>query len=186
MKKVKLVLMALPITLLLMSSCKKDPCESTICLNNGTCVNGQCNCTDGYTGSDCSQQVTPNEIKVTKVKITKFPATVSSGASWDLNSGPDIYIEILKGSSSLYTTSTYYENADPSVIYSFDLNPVLNLNEPNNEYSIRLYDYDTSSGDDYMGGIIFTPYSNTTGFPATLNLDAGGDVAFELTLSYVW
>ena len=40
--------------------------------------------------------------------------------------------------------------------------------------------------DDLMGGILFYPYSSTGGFPTTRTLDAGGDVAFELTYIYVW
>ena len=35
------------------SSCEKDPCEDTVCLNGGTCNDGSCACTDGYEGADC-------------------------------------------------------------------------------------------------------------------------------------
>jgi len=202
----------------IMSGCKKDPCETTnclnggvcidgncdcpegysgaqcetfddcynvSCLNGGTCVNGQCNCLEGWTGSDCSQQVTPDKIRITKVVVTKFPAT-DNGAGWDLSSGPDIYPEIFKGSTSLYSASAFYQNAAPSNTYSFDISPALDMNEPNDQYIIRLYDYDDFDADDFMGGIIFTPYSRTSGFPTTINLDAGGDLAFTLHVNYVW
>jgi len=31
----------------------KDPCENTICKNNGICESGDCICTGGYTGANC-------------------------------------------------------------------------------------------------------------------------------------
>lgn len=162
-----------------------DDCFNVTCLNGGTCVNGICNCPDGYSGSDCSQQVTPDRIRITKIDITRFPATYN-GAGWDLSSGPDIYPELSKGSTTLYSASNFFQNADPSNDYSFDLVPAIDMNEPNDQYSIRLFDYDDFDADDFMGGIIFTPYSSNNGFPSTINLDAGGDVAFTLHVTYVW
>jgi hypothetical protein len=37
-----------------------------------------------------------------------------------------------------------------------------------------------------MGGIESTPYSDNNGFPNTITLDAGGDVAFKWSVEYVW
>ena len=34
-----------------------DPCEGVDCGENGTCVNGSCNCNDGYSGSSCETQL---------------------------------------------------------------------------------------------------------------------------------
>jgi hypothetical protein len=39
--------------LLLISSCKKDPCESTVCFNGGVCNEGFCDCPTGYSGPQC-------------------------------------------------------------------------------------------------------------------------------------
>ncbi len=38
---------------ILLESCKKDPCESLVCLNDGVCIDGACECSDGFTGTDC-------------------------------------------------------------------------------------------------------------------------------------
>lgn len=162
-----------------------DPCESIVCYNGGYCVNGECLCPDGYTGPDCSQQVTPTKIRITKIEVTDFPATDENGAGWDLLSGADIYPVILKGSNVLWTSSRYFEDASPSSLYSFTVGLPFDITSPQDSYTIRLYDFDTIDADDYMGGIIFTPYFNTNGFPSTRNLSVG-DFSFKIYLSYVW
>ena len=40
------------LTICLMA-CKDDPCESVSCLNGSTCVEGICECREGYTGASC-------------------------------------------------------------------------------------------------------------------------------------
>lgn len=42
-------------SLSLLSSCSSDPCESVTCANGGVCMDGTCDCPDGWTGADCSQ-----------------------------------------------------------------------------------------------------------------------------------
>ena len=38
-----------------MTSCEEeDPCETVTCENGGTCIDGTCDCPDGYEGDDCS------------------------------------------------------------------------------------------------------------------------------------
>lgn len=177
--------------LLITFSCKKDntdPCANTVCLNGGHCVNGDCVCPEGYGGADCSQQITPRKIKVTKIEVTKFPATTNNGGGWDNSSGADIYLKLFKGDTQVWKSSyTYnYQNANPSTIYPIDISPSVDLSEPNDEYTITLYDFDDFDADDFMGGIIFTPYSKSNGFPSVLTLDANGGVAFKLYLSYIW
>lgn len=177
--------------LLITFSCKKenaDPCANTVCLNGGHCVNGDCVCPEGYGGADCSQQITPRKIKITKIEVTKFPATNDNGGGWDLTNGPDIYLQLLKGDAQVWKSSdTYdYQNASPSTIHTIEISPSVDLTEPNDEYTIILYDYDDFDADDFMGGIIFTPYTNSNGFPSVVTLDANGGVAFKLYLSYVW
>lgn len=168
------------------NSCKKDdPCEGVTCLNGGTCVNGECDCPDGYSGPNCGDQVTPAKIRISKVKITKFPQ-YDSGTNWDLLDGPDIYIIIKKGSALIHEQPTMFEDANVSQVYSYTPSGYIDLTDATGQYAISIYDYDDGLGDDFMGGISFYPYSNTGGFPATLFLDAGGQVTFELTVAYVW
>lgn len=185
--KSRILLIAMAILFISLNGCKKeetDPCETTICLNDGYCVNGECVCPEGYTGVDCSQQITPTSIRLNKIDVKSFPAT-NNGAGWDIGSGPDIYPVLVKGSNVIWESTTYFENANPSADYSFNVNPVVNLN-PNDQYSILLYDEDGIWSDEYMGGVSFFPYSNKNNFPNVINLDAGGDVTFKLYVTYVW
>tara|TARA_B100000963_G_scaffold302195_1_gene275035 strand:- start:170 stop:838 length:669 start_codon:yes stop_codon:yes gene_type:complete len=214
-----IIIFLLVFALLQLNSCKKDPCETVICLNggvcndglcdcpdgysgtqcetyddcfgivclnNGVCVNGICNCPEGYTGSDCSQQVTPNKIKINKIVVKDFPPT-DNGAGWDLISGPDIYPEIYDPQNNLlYSSSTYFPDADPQIDYDFDCSPSVDLTDPNAQYIFQLMDYDTGS-DDWMGSIGFTPYYSTNGFPSVLTYSVNTNgLSFDLHVTYTW
>ncbi len=51
----------------LITSCIKDECGSTVCNNNGVCVKGICTCPTGYEGETCNEKWTDkfeNEWKV--------------------------------------------------------------------------------------------------------------------------
>ena len=179
------------VSALFFHSCNDDTidlCDGIVCVN-GSCVSGDCDCDEGWTGSSCSDQITPSLIEVTAIKVTRFPATADGGAGWDPFSGPDIYVDI-KYNDILGLTTTYYEDADPSQDYTFTGGQIEIVNYIDNltgQYTINLMDYDLSVLDsDWMGGINFSPYSSNNGFPTTKILDAGGSVAFELTLSYTW
>lgn len=169
------------------NSCSKDPCDAIVCLNDGYCANGQCVCPPGYSGADCSQQVTPVQMRITKIEVTKFPATTSNGAGWDLGSGPDIYPELYLGNNFVWTSVNYFTNATQGQIYEFTPNTPIVLNNPSSEYTMRLYDYDDLDPDDFMGGIIFAPYRNNgNGFPKERVIDAGSNLAFKLHFTYIW
>ncbi len=185
MKKTVL-LFSIAIGLTGLNSCiKEDVCGDINCLNGGYCANGQCVCPEGYTGANCSQQVTPTLLRVHKIEVIQFPLTDAT-AGWDLTSGPDIYPALWLGNTLLWESSSLYEDAVPGPAYGFTPSPAIELTSPVSQYTIRLYDYDAIGSDDFMGGIVFTPYHSSNNFPNVLTLDAGGDVAFRLYVSYSW
>jgi hypothetical protein len=165
----KIFLLASMSTLLLMSSCSKDEV-----------------CTTGYTGSSCTTQITPSKILVSKIEVIRFPGTDSGGSSWDLlpSSGPEIYPILSRAGSEIWNSPTYVTDANPSNSYNFNPTQPIELLYPLDTYTISLYDYDGTSSDDFMGGINFPIYSNSNNFPSTLIVDAGGEVAFKLYLTY--
>lgn len=184
MKITKILLLSL-ITLSITSCGKDDPCENIICTNGGSCVNGECNCPEGYEGPDCSNQSTPKAIEITSIQLQRFPSTDTNGAGWDLLSGADIYVSVWYNNDEIYKHPTFFENAGNG-FHDFKPNVNLQLENPLNNYVIRLYDYDEFDQDDFMGGIEFQPYTTTNNFPRTLVLDAGGAVKFELSVDYIF
>lgn len=178
----------LPILFLstLLFTCNKDedPCEGITCKNGGECKNGTCDCPENYEGPDCSNQKTPSKIVITKVEITKFPSTEDDGGGWDFGDGPDLIFLILKGSTPVYAPNTYFPDAvSGSGFFWKDLN--IEITEVQTQHTIELYDYDELDEDDRMGGISFTPYSNTNGFPTVIELKpSGSKINFNLTVTY--
>ena len=59
-----------------LTSCE-DPCDAVNCLNGGTCVEGDCNCPEGFSGTDCGT------IDLTKVQFLLDQGT-SPKALFDL------------------------------------------------------------------------------------------------------
>jgi len=48
----------------------KDVCKDVQCKNGGTCIDGSCNCPDGYSGPDCGTNLTANYIGTYNVSET--------------------------------------------------------------------------------------------------------------------
>lgn len=171
-------------------SCKKedkakpDPCKGIVCYNGGYCVNGSCSCPQGYTGPSCETQVTPARIKISSIKVTRFPLN-DNGSNWDLFDGPDIYIELSRN-GTIITKSNYASNAIFNTPYNFIWTTPIDISDMYSQYTIRLYDDDGIDTPDYMGGILFYIYSSKNKFPTQITLDAGGTVAFVFTVSYLW
>jgi hypothetical protein len=38
-------------------SCQRNACAKRVCLNGGSCVDGNCQCPDGFTGLDCESKI---------------------------------------------------------------------------------------------------------------------------------
>lgn len=183
MKNSQILLILLIITFF-SHGCKEDACEDVSCLNGGTCIDGQCDCPEGYSGLDCGNVETPDLIKVSAVSLIHFPLTESNGGSWDISSGPDIYFRIFEGDELIYD-SYYYENATADGEFIWEFTEPISLTEPLLSHSIALYDYDVIDADDFMEVINFTPFDESEGLPAPLILDVG-KLTFELEVEYVY
>lgn len=171
----------------LLLSCSSDPCEEISCQNGAACDDGNCLCEDGYTGNLCESEIKPDKIFITKVVVTSFSNYDSDNNEWDaFGDNADITFRINKGDTEIYSHNTFYEDAVSSQDYTFTLstNPI-ELNDVNNIYAILLYDYDDGFGDDYMGGITFTPYKDGDNFPEKVEVSIDNyPISFELYFSY--
>ena len=126
------------------------------------------------------------KIKITKIVVTGFPATDTNGGGWDLTDGADIYPYLFVGTTVIYDSPVLQPNANPSIDYEFIPASPIEIN-PTTTYTLSLYDYDDTSTDDFMGGVVFTPYQSTNGFPEILDLaPTGGNVTFKLHITYTF
>lgn len=176
------------------SSCSSDSessCTPIACYNGGISNSDcGCDCPQGFTGDNCSLEVTPSKIKITKIRIKKF-----NDSAWDTFNGPDIYIKLYKSNSLIFTSSTYAPNAigDGSVYYDEDFNPNFESNSTSIIFKMELLDYDgndtPANSDDLMTTLYFSPFVSTEGlrFPSSFNIqDSNGQYKAEVFVTYEW
>lgn len=184
------------------SSSDSNSCTPITCYNSGISnPSCGCDCPEGYSGADCSKQLTPSKITITKIRVKYFPNT-DAGSSWDIslptanNSFPDIFLTLENSSlTEIYQSTTYYKNviSDGSLYYDFVPETPISITSLSSGYILNLLDYDGADSnlndgvDDNMGFIAFNLYSSTGGFPNTISvLDTSKSLGFELSLAYTW
>lgn len=181
--------------------CSKDEssssCTPIACLNGGVSTpDCGCDCPIGFTGPNCSTQVTPTKILITKIKVKNFPNKKLDGVTtWDeflitsLNS-PDIFPFLTLGSISLFQGADLQDvisNGNGTDNFTWNPTTPIQIVAINSQFTINLYDADLGNpGYEFMGGWDFYIYNSSGGFPTTRTVGAAGPVTFELTLSYVW
>jgi hypothetical protein len=195
MRSAKLVLSILIITMVV--SCSEDdgptapaappdPCDGVTCLNGGYCVNGECSCPVGYSGPDCGTVLTPVTMKITKIVVTKFPASMADGSGWDNFDGPDVYPKVELNDVEIFKSPMYFDDVAPGTVLTYTQGFPVTLDHPTQEYTIVLWDYDSLNDDDMIGGYNFTPFGGTS-HPATLQLgSANDDIQMTLHVTYVF
>lgn len=183
------------------SKTSSTPCIPITCFNGGTSTpNCGCTCPQGYTGSNCQTQVQPTKITITKIRVTSFPNTTSSGATWDssfpnaANIFADIRVSLKDGNLNEIYGSGYYANVLSNGTNYYDFTPAtpINITYVNSFFTLDLLDYDAASSnaiftsDEFMATSFFNIYTATGGFPTTLTLVGSSTFRAELTLSYTW
>lgn len=194
MKKIGL-LISLSFLVIVYSCSKKDPCEDIVCKNGGMCESGNCKCPAGYEGTFCENESIPKAVKVSNIKITKWPATKTDGSKWDTdNTNPDllpvIYTMKADGKSvdqTFWTSSTVLLNTtNPSPEFSLIL-PELKFTTVDKLYAIFLFEKDDTAIDAMGPGIVFNLKEYIKGRPTTISLTCSGSTClygFELKVSY--
>lgn len=182
--------------------CSKDDSSSSCtpieCLNGGVSrADCGCDCPIGFTGPNCSTQVTPTKILITKIKVKNFPNEKPDGVTtWDdfiftsFNS-PDIFPFLTMGSINLFQGAALQDvisNGNGTDNYTWTPSNPIQIISVNSQCTLNLYDEDAGNpGYEYMGGFNFPIYSSTGGFPTTITLsNPTSPYKFELTLVYVW
>ncbi len=174
-------------------TCTVIACKNSGTFNTTTCG---CDCTAGFTGSDCSIQIQPARVLIKKVRVTFFPNT-DAGANWDTNGKPDIYYQIDRGASPnrqlVYKATTFYPDvlSTGNEYYEFTPDSPIVLDQPTVGHTFELLDYDGSdtfpNPDDQMGVLAFYPYSSNDGFPATIEIRNDAlPLRVQFDLIYEW
>ena len=92
-----------------------------------------------------------------------------------------------EGNTKLWESTTNYTDANSALVYTFTPKTPITITKPFEKHTFELYDYDDIGANDYMGGIEFTPYSDTNGFPATRVLSCSNcNTSFKIYLEYQW
>lgn len=176
----------------MLSCAKPDPCEEFVCQNGGTCVDGTCNCPEGFAGTMCETALLPKAVNVSSIKVLKIPATKPDGKTWDEDgSGGDIFpaLATLKADNTadkyIWLSDFRKTNAPTDQPYTFNtIFPELSMTIFNEKIAFFLIDKDDTTTET-MGGIFFTLKDLIKDKPSKIILDcAACKVAFELTVSY--
>ncbi len=188
----KLLVLLLVFFLFGCSSDSTTPCVPISCLNGGTSTpDCGCDCPQGFSGSNCSTQVSPTQVKITKIRVTKFPDT-NNGKWWDIlpNSDADIYITIQNSSSAtIFKSPTYFPDATSNGVNYYDFIPTtpIIITSVLSGYLMNVYDLDTIGSDELVDFCVFNPYSSNGGFPITKTFtNPSSTFSIELTFNYVW
>jgi hypothetical protein len=160
-----------------------DPCYNSNCQNGGTCVDGLCQCPPHYSGANCEIPDVPTSVTITKVEVLYYPETDANGSDWDISDAADIQLCFNPGTNANQNAwvSQTLTNASPLNPHTFYLNQTYLLNS---FYTISLWDYDTTTSNDYIAGYYFTLGYYKTGFPSTIAI--GNDGGFKLVLYVTW
>lgn len=173
----------------LILSCSNDSsCVPITCLNGGTATpDCGCNCPEGYFGTDCSSEKMPAKILISKIRINKFPN--DGGGVDDLGTNPDLFISLIKDNSNIYTSTTYFSNAngDGSINYDYSFTTPIECTVASPLFLLELWDYDSNTNNDLMGTIVVSPYLNFKGFPSSIIIqDDNKNFIGEIFVTYKW
>ncbi len=173
------------LSMLLLFSCSKDEpidlCAGVICRNGGNCINGDCDCPEGFSGPDCSTIDVPRKVTIKSIKVVDYPSVKPDGTSWDDIGEHDPVVKIYSENETLLWSSTIKQNIPYTKPQTFACDLV--LPESDGRYIIRFIDDDGILGSDQMMGWFFNAYGLFGTYSSPLTVGSG-DSIFELTMDF--
>lgn len=175
------------------SNSDSDSCETISCQNGGTFVDCECECPQGYTGTDCSMQITPSKVIIYKAIVKVFPNT-DNGSNWDIalpnpeDGLPDVYITFQNSDLDIiYNSPVYYANAlsGNGTFFEFEMTPNIELTNFDDPYLVNIWDYDSADSDDFMTSWGFFAYTSNNNFPNVITVvSQSNEILVDLEVGY--
>lgn len=126
----------------------------------------------------------PKALAITEIALLSYPSAKPNGNSWDLSTGPDIFIALNEGTGlSSASKVTSLANNATRASYTFSLSSPITINNLLSNWSIGAYDEDDFDPDDYMGGVYFKPSDYQDGLPETILLTT---TEVQIRLQVTW
>jgi hypothetical protein len=152
-----------------------DPCDSKDCANGGDCVEGECVCSDGWTGARCDEEVKPVSMRLISVFLSQFPDFNINNNPWDRDTtGPDVYITLSEAVGAQleqrYVSWVFKDVNSDSLYFELDSLNVL-MGDPSAPHALILTDQDDTTTQN-MSQIGFTPYRSGTSFEDTMYVES--------------
>lgn len=128
--------------------------------------------------------------KLKEIILNETPFVNTSGGDWDAGSGPDFKFKMLLHNTStvLFTSGIHNDVAPSQLPVSFEVNPVYQFPDFNQEYDVLLYDDDAPAADELVKGYFFKLSDATTinyHYPDTMLLyQSGNNAKFNLVLEW--
>ena len=124
-------------------------------------------CSEGYTGPNCNEEITPLRISIDAIRVVRFPNRQPNGQHWDsLTRYPDLYINLYEERSERSVLNIDYEIED--VIGSVTFNKPVTFDYPGENYILRLMDADPI-GSQQVSAMLFKPHKVGADFPSIIN-----------------
>jgi|GEM_PF-1333689 len=144
--------------------------------------------TNSYGSDQYQQTVTvgsaPTTVRITNIAILSAPLT-NGGTAWDIGGDADVYFDMKTSGGSVISSSSGNEYTNvTSYPISWDYPTPLEITNLNQQYRVAIYDYDTTSGDDYMGQTNLFTFGSYTSYPSTITVTGSG-VSVRFTVTWI-
>ena len=122
----KLIPLIAVVLVLTAASCKRNLCEGVVCNNLGTCVDGECSCTPGWTGTTCDVHTNPCDTTicynggVCNAGVCNCPGH-TSGADCKIQEAPShmaIHRLVIERFNPYDQNGAFWDNGDFADVYT--------------------------------------------------------------------
>lgn len=186
-----LLFILLPVFFQFVSCDETTPCSLTLCANGGTCVDGSCQCADGYGGNNCQELSIPTLFLIQEISISGVPMSDENGEPFDAADGPDLYMVITETpSGTTFTSPSTFENANSTDTYLFEMGSGFEV-KATSAFIVELFDADPGGQDtpisladgDFDAQQLILKGGGYTG-PYTFTATAGGAASIQVIVDW--